>query len=82
MGMAVTMFLITANTLTQHSAPMELRGRVMGLYLLVLNGASAVGYPLTGWLAERYGTRTALIMGGLASLVSVGVIAFLRRRPR
>ncbi|MGC4954355.1 MFS transporter [Actinomadura citrea] len=77
-GMAMTTFTTTVNSLTQLSAPVEMLGRVMGLYLLVTNVSALVGRPLIGWLAEVFGPRSSLIIGGLASLVSVaGVVAFM-----
>ncbi|NDU72996.1 MFS transporter [Actinomadura sp. DSM 109109] len=78
MGMALMAFSTTAYSLAQLSAPEEMRGRVMGLYLLVLTGSSLVGYPLIGWLAEVFGPRTTLVIGGLASLASVmATVAFM-----
>ncbi|MFB9196578.1 MFS transporter [Actinomadura verrucosospora] len=77
-GMALMTFTTTAYSLTQLGAPEELRGRVMGLYLLVITGSSLVGYPLIGWLAETFGPRSTLVVAGLASLASVvGTVAFM-----
>ncbi|GGU01628.1 MFS transporter [Actinomadura citrea] len=77
-GMALMTFTTTAYSLTQLSAPEEMRGRVMGLYLLVITGSALIGYPLIGWLAEIFGPRSSLIIGGLASLASVvATVAFM-----
>ncbi|MGW3773864.1 MFS transporter [Actinomadura verrucosospora] len=77
-GMALMTFTTTAYSLTHLGAPEELRGRVMGLYLLVITGSSLVGYPLIGWLAETFGPRSTLVVAGLASLASVvGTVAFM-----
>jgi MFS family permease len=71
MGMALATFTTTASSLTQLNAPGEMRGRVMGMYLLVIAGSASIGGPLSGWLAEIIGPRSTLITGGLASLASV-----------
>ncbi|MEV3925452.1 MFS transporter [Actinomadura coerulea] len=77
-GLAMTAFTTTAYSITQLSAPEEMRGRVMGLYVLVVTGSAPIGYPLIGWLAETFGPRSTLIVGGFASLVSiVGTVAFM-----
>ena len=33
----------------------EMRGRVMGLYMLVFLGGTPLGSPLAGWVAEEFG---------------------------
>ncbi|MEV0668181.1 MFS transporter [Actinomadura luteofluorescens] len=77
-GMAMTAFNTTASSLTQLSAPEEMRGRVTGLYVLASIGSNPIGYPLIGWLAETFGPRSSLIIGGFASLVSVvATVAFM-----
>ncbi|GAA4607891.1 MFS transporter [Actinoallomurus liliacearum] len=81
MGMALTTFSTTAYSLTQLSVPEGMRGRVMGLYLLVIAASAPIGYPLIGWLAEIFGPRSTLIIGGLASLASVvGTVVLSWRR--
>ncbi|QKG20538.1 MFS transporter [Actinomadura verrucosospora] len=76
-GLAMTMFATTASSLVQLSAPEAMSGRVMGLYLLVVSVGSPIGYPLIGWLAENFGARSTLIVGGLGSLVSVAAAVAL-----
>ena len=54
-----------------------MRGRVMGLYMLVFLGGTPIGSPLAGWVAEVFGPRMVLICGGLISLaatVAVGLV--------
>ncbi|HEX9334898.1 MAG TPA: MFS transporter, partial [Pseudonocardiaceae bacterium] len=49
-GGAVITFVTAANSTIQLSVSAELRGRVMGLYMLVFLGGNPVGAPLAGWL--------------------------------
>lgn len=81
-GLAVISFTTLANSSVQLSVPAEMRGRVMGIYMLVFLGGAPVGSPLTGWVAEQFGTRFSLIAGATISVfaaVTVGVLAARRR---
>ncbi|MEV5705121.1 MFS transporter [Actinoallomurus sp. NPDC052274] len=81
-GMALLTFNTAANAVMQLSVPAEMRGRVMGLYMLVFAGSSPIGSPLIGWLAEIFGPRSSLIIGGVVSLAAViGVIILMAPRP-
>ncbi|MEJ0014926.1 MAG: MFS transporter [Actinomycetota bacterium] len=60
--------MISANTYVQTTTPHELRGRVMGFYILIFLGATPVGSPLIGWLADAVGVRqTVAICGGITT---------------
>ncbi len=80
-GLALLTFNTTANAVMQLSVPAVMRGRVMGLYMLVFAGSAPVGSPLIGWLAEVFGPRSGLMIGGVVSLCSVvGVVAVMSPR--
>ncbi|MDN3359913.1 MFS transporter [Actinomadura sp. DC4] len=80
-GLALLTFNTTANAVMQLSVPAWMRGRVMGLYMLVFAGSSPIGAPLLGWLAEVFGPRSGLVIGGVVSLVAVmGVVALMAPR--
>ncbi|MGH7528120.1 MAG: MFS transporter, partial [Gemmatimonadales bacterium] len=65
---------IVANTTLQTEAPDQLRGRVMGFYSLVVLGMAPLGSLQAGWVAEHFGVRTTLALGGaVCFLVAVGV---------
>jgi len=58
-----------------------MRGRVMGLYLLLFLGGTPLGAPLLGVVAETFGARAPIVAGGVISALSVAVVAlWLRRR--
>ena len=60
-----------------HSAtPDDLRGRVMGIWVMTFQGSSLFGSFLSGWLADLLGVRTAMLAGALA-LALIGVAALL-----
>ena len=67
-GLAVMLFLATANATLQLNSSPALRGRVMALYGLVFLGSTPVGGPLLGWVSEHWGARAGLALGGGVSL--------------
>jgi MFS family permease len=70
----------TMTTLQLGSIP-AMRGRVMALYSILFLGSTPIGGPLSGWLAEQYGTRWSLMVGAVAAAVSgIVCLAALRRR--
>ena len=64
-GAACIPFGIAANTSIQLAAGDAMRGRVMGVYMLVVIGAAAAGGPAIGFLSEWGGARAGLIAGGV-----------------
>lgn len=67
---------IMANTMLQLQAPDRLRGRVMGFYSFVVLGMAPLGALQAGWVAEHFGVRTSIALGGAVCFVvavSVGI---------
>ena len=61
----------------------------MALFSLVFLGTTPVGGPLVGWIAERFGPRSALgvaavatVLTGLAGILAVRRSARRRRQER
>nr|WP_245866297.1 MFS transporter [Prauserella marina] len=82
LGIATITFLNTANSLVQTSVSPEMRGRVMGLYVLVLMGGNPIGGPMTGWMAETFGGRSPFYIGGAVAALAVVVCGFVLYRAR
>jgi MFS family permease len=81
-GAALLTFNTAANTFMQLSVSAQMRGRVMGLYMLVFVGSAPIGSPVIGWLSEIFGPRASLVIGGTVSLAAiVGVVAAMAHRP-
>lgn len=72
-GVAIMLFLATANTTLQLTTDPAFRGRVMALYGLVFLGSTPVGGPLLGWISGHWGARWGLAVSGGASLVAAVV---------
>ncbi len=81
-GLLVISFSTAANASVQLNVPAEMRGRVMGIYMLVFLGGAPFGSPLTGWVAQEFGTRISIIGGGLISFVATIVVGALVFRHR
>jgi MFS family permease len=77
-GAAGVVASVTANTRLQLLAPDHLRGRVMGIYILLMGGTTPVGSFLLGELAGHVGTGAALVCFGAATALAVGLISVLR----
>jgi MFS family permease len=76
-GTACVPFGITANTTIQLAAGDDMRGRVMGVYMLAVLGAAGAGGPVIGYLVEYIGARGGLAACGLA-ILAVTCYAILR----
>jgi len=42
----------------------------MALYVMVFLGTTPIGGPIVGWVAEQFGARTGLGLGGLATVIA------------
>lgn len=72
-GVAVLIFTTMANAIVQLGSAPQMRGRVMSLYVLVFLGGTPFGAPVVGAVAEAFGPRTALALGGVATGLAVAV---------
>jgi MFS family permease len=82
MGGAMTTFQATANSLLQLNSEPNFRGRVMALYVIVFIGSTPIGGPLIGWIAQQFGARSGLALGGIAALLASLVVLWFQRRMR
>jgi MFS family permease len=68
LGAAAVTFAATINSTLQLAVAPKMRGRVMALYSVVFLGSTPIGGPLTGWLAETYDPRVALLLAGVTGI--------------
>ncbi len=79
-GVAALTFTTAAMGTMQLAVPAEMRGRVMGIYLLAFLGGTPLGAPLLGWLANTLGGRAPIVAGGAVSLLTaLGCALYLQR---
>ncbi|TDD83133.1 MFS transporter [Actinomadura rubrisoli] len=84
-GIALMTFTTAANATMQLSVAPEMRGRVMGLYMFVFLGTNPLGAPAVGWMAEQFGPRLSIVLGGVVAVLTtlaVGVLAVPRESIR
>ena len=79
-GFFMIYFAQAANQRVQLGVDPQFRGRVMALHVLVFFGTTPVGAPLIGWIAEEYGARASIWLGGLASLACTLLVALVQLR--
>jgi len=80
-GFTALTTMISTNTYIQATVPHELRGRVMGFYILIFLGATPVGSPLIGWLADAIGVRqTIATCGAITTVGAVGTYLLMRNK--
>lgn len=79
-GIASLVFTTSAMSTVQLAVPADMRGRVMGIYMLCFLGGTPVGGPVLGWLANAYGGRAPIVVGGvIALLTGLGCALYLVR---
>jgi MFS family permease len=81
-GLALLTFTTAANSATQLGTSAAMRGRVMGIYMLVFLGGTPLGAPLSGWVAEQFGPRMSTIGGGGISVLATVIVAAMLVRSR
>jgi MFS family permease len=79
-GIARLAFATAAESLTQLSTNLGIRGRVMSFYIMVNVGGQAAGGLIIGWIAENLGPQTAFLIAGGVPLVAALVVAVILGR--
>lgn len=82
LGWCLQTFMTTANSTVQLWTEPAMRGRVMAIYMGIVNGCTMFGAPFVGWVANRYGARWALMVGAAAGLAAaiVGIRYLVKHR--
>jgi MFS family permease len=68
MGLASIMFMTASTAIVQIKSNPSMRGRVLALQSMVFLGSTPIG----GFVAQRFGARYALLIGGVAALAAAG----------
>jgi len=79
-GMADMISAAYRSTILQVAAPDQLRGRIQGVFIVVVAGGPRAGDFLAGSVASVVGEQPALILGGLACSAGVLIAVALQRR--
>ncbi len=77
-GMAWMTVNSSLTTVAQTGLPAWVRARALSVYLLVFQGAMALGSVIWGEVASHFGLRTTLFIAGLALLAGAGATSRFR----
>jgi MFS family permease len=80
-GISALTMLISANSYVQVNSDPAVRGRVMGIYMLIFMGGTPFGSLLIGYLTETVGVReTIALCGGFSLLMCVLIWIFFSKK--
>ncbi len=79
-GMAGILYMTATTAIAQVEAKREMHGRVLALQTVLIGGPLAVGGPILGWVADRFGGRAPMILGGVVAFVAAAVGSWANRR--
>ena len=68
------------NTVVQLRAPAEVRGRVLGIYMVGLGIVYPIGAVVQGWVGDHIGVRAVTIWAALILLGVMAAVAGIRPR--
>lgn len=74
-GAATVIALAATNSTVQLGSDGPVRGRVVGMYLIVFVGSGALGGPLIGAVDQEFGARVGMLVSGVAAASATVFIA-------
>jgi MFS family permease len=74
-GLCTVTLFTSVNSTVQLDTHRAMRGRVMGVYLLVFMGAGALGGPVVGYIDQHLGAQSGLVLAGVVGLVATSAIS-------
>jgi MFS family permease len=81
-ALGIVVMIPIASTVVSRLAPVELRGRYMGVWTLIYMGGYAIGPLLGGWALDALGGRTSFAITGGVCLLGVVCFPLLRSTVR
>jgi MFS family permease len=79
-GASAIIFLTASTSIVQLEGKPEMCGRVLALQTVVMNGTAVIGGPVLGWLADTFGGRVPIIVGGTVCVAASAFGYFANRR--
>ena len=68
LGAGSIIYTTATTSLVQLATESHVRGRVLALQTVLLVGTTPLGSPLLGWLADTYGGRIPILLGGVVAM--------------
>ena len=81
-GLSALTFTNGTNSFMQLSTEPAMRGRVMAIRLALALGTTPIGAPMIGRVADSFGPRWALALGGTSGLLAALVAVWHLRAAR
>jgi MFS family permease len=75
LGISAQTFTTSSNSMVQLSTDPLMRGRVMAILLATTLGGTPIGAPIVGWVADTFGPRWAMGIGGASGVAAALVWA-------
>jgi MFS family permease len=69
-GLSSIAFMSLASAVVQIHTEPSMRGRVLALQSMLLIGSTPIGGPILGFICDRYGPRSGIVVGGAAALAA------------
>jgi MFS family permease len=82
MGAGGAAFIATTSGILISRSRPDMRGRMLALQSTAFLGSTPIGGPLVGWIAETFGPRWGLSLGGIAALACLAVAIPAAKRLR
>jgi len=78
-ALATPTVFTTSNGLLQTMAPPQMRGRLLSAFILVSFGIQPISAVLIGFMADHFGTPTAILFNGAAMIALAAALLIFRR---
>ncbi|HEY0258851.1 MAG TPA: MFS transporter [Lacisediminihabitans sp.] len=79
-GLSRLLFATGAESIVQLSTNRAIRGRVMSVYSMIMLGGQALGGPISGAIADRFGVHAAMVVAGVVPAIAAVVISMVLAR--
>jgi MFS family permease len=79
-GAAGILYMTATTAIAQIEAKREMHGRVLALQTVLIGGSLALGGPILGWIADTFGGRAPMMLGGAVALATAAIGAAADRR--
>jgi hypothetical protein len=80
LGVSSILYFTATTAIVQVDADPSLHGRILALQTVLLVGTAPIGGPIDGAIADAFGARAPLLLGGVAALGAAAWGLFAARR--
>ena len=82
-GLTSILYMTSTTALVQVEADPAMHGRILALQTILMVGTAPIGGPFLGWVADAYGARIPVVIGGVGCLAAAawGLAALRRAGP-